>query len=72
MSCVDTTPRPDHASSRTLREPVRVRDGKWWLPGTLRAWDTDADGRRVALVTWSSRPGEFRIDRVPAERVRTI
>lgn len=72
MNAVDTKPPAHPTSQRTLRQPVRVRDGKWWLPGTLRAWQDGPEGERLALVTWSPTPGEFRIDRIPAGRIREV
>lgn len=57
--------RPDQ------RPPVEVLIRGVWLHGELRAWFPVPDGWR-ANVSYSTGPGETRLETVPAECVRPV
>ena len=53
------------------RKDVEVlADDDTWHPGELRSWDQAEDGSWSGIVTWQASPGERRIDRFPADRIR--
>lgn len=53
------------------REVEVLVDGVWHY-GEQRSWDQDEDGAWSAVVTWSAAPGENRLDRFPADRIRLV
>ena len=60
-----------HTYSGGVGKDVEVKVDGYWYPGEVRSWDrSSVDGSWSGIVTWHVRPGETRIDRFPAERIR--
>ena len=66
--------RPGHVvyAGEDRREVEVLDDTGVWHYGEQRSWDQADDGTWSATVTWSAAPGENRIDRFPADRLRLV